>query len=247
MLVLLLRQARKITSDIGKTMDLSEKIARMGVEYLTDSQLIAAVMNVGSICVRTSGITNEVIEIAGGVERLGSLSYGELCAVKGVGPARASAIIAALELGKRALCTKTFGDRLGSSAEVYNAFWPVTASEAIEVFRCALVDAKLRLIKTEVISRGILNASIVHPREAFRPAVRNSASGVIFIHNHPSGDPAPSREDRAMTERLAKVGEILGVPLLDHVIIGGDGSYYSFADAGAVQATASGYMGTIFE
>ena len=104
------------------------------------------------------------------------------------------------------------GERMASSSDVYNAFWPWMIAEKIEVFCCAMVDAKLRLIRTEVISRGTLTASIVHPREAFRPAVRNAASGVIFAHNHPSGDPVPSEEDRRITGRLEEVGPHTGHP-----------------------------------
>jgi DNA repair protein RadC len=96
-----------------------------------------------------------------------------------------------------------------------------------------------------VISKGTLTASIVHPRESFRPAVRNAASGVIFAHNHPSGDPLPSDEDRRITGRLEEVGRILGIPVLDHVIMGTSGSYYSFADSGEIEPQPGGYRGMV--
>ncbi|MBN2168683.1 MAG: DNA repair protein RadC [Actinobacteria bacterium] len=228
-------------------MDLYGEIENRGVRFLTDSQLLAALLGAGSHTVRYPGFPKEIIDIAGGIERLSELSFRELCEVKGVGPAGASAVLAAIELGRRALSGMFPGVRLSSSSAVYETFWPLMATERIEVFSCALLDSKLRLISAEVISRGILNASIVHPREAFRPAIKNAASGVIFIHNHPSGDSGPSEDDRAITDRLSKVGEIMGIPLLDHVIIGTAGSYYSFADAGELSTPEMNYKCMSFE
>lgn len=221
------------------------RLARVGAESLPDHQLLALVIGTGSAGRDALSLARDVISAAGGVAGLADVTHAELCGTKGVGPARASAILAALELGRRALSSVPPGERLGSSEEVYNAFWPLLARERVEVFSCALVDAKLRLIRTELISRGTLTASVVHPREAFRPAVRNAASGVIFAHNHPSGDPLPSDEDRRITGRLEEVGRILGIPLLDHVVIGADGSYYSFADAGALEPQVTGYRGML--
>jgi DNA repair protein RadC len=221
------------------------RLACEGAAPLPDHQLLAMLLVVGCAGHDAESISRKVIATSGGVGGLADVSYAELRGIKGIGPARAAALIAALELGRRALCCATAGERLGSSSEVYNAFWPWMAQEKIEVFSCAMVDAKLRLIRKEVISRGTLTASIVHPREAFRPAVRNAASGVIFAHNHPSGDPQPSDEDRRITGRLEEVGRILGIPLLDHVIIGSGSTFYSFADAGDLQPQASSYRGMV--
>jgi DNA repair protein RadC len=221
------------------------RLASEGAALLSDYQLLALLLVTGGARHDAESISREVIEASGGVSGLADVTYPELCRIKGIGPARAAALIAALELGRRALSGATAGERLGSSSEVYNAFWPWMAQEKIEVFSCAMVDAKLRLIRTEVISRGTLTASIVHPREAFRPAVRNAASGVIFAHNHPSGDPCPSDEDRRITGRLEEVGRILGIPLLDHLIIGAESTFYSFADAGDLQPQGSSYRGMV--
>ncbi len=100
-----------------------------------------------------------------------------------------------------------------------------------ETFRCALLDVKNRIIKEEIISLGTLTASLVHPRDTFKAAIRESAAGVIFIHNHPSGDPKPSQEDILLTKRLAQAGEVIGIQVMDHIIIG-DGSHFSFRDHG---------------
>ncbi len=221
------------------------RIASEGAAPLADHQLLAMLLVVGCAGHDAESISRDVIEASGGVGGLADISHVELCRIKGIGPARAAALLASLELGRRALSGASAGERLGSSSEVHKAFWPWMAQEKIEVFSCAMVDAKLRLIRTEVISRGTLTASIVHPREAFRPAVRNAASGVIFAHNHPSGDPHPSDEDRRITGRLEEVGRILGIPLLDHVIIGAGSTFYSFADAGDLQPQASAYRGMV--
>ena len=219
----------------------------MGLGRVTDSQLLAVVLGSGSAGRDVVSISREVIDGVGGVAGLADVTIAELLRVKGVGNGKASAVVAAIELGRRALSGATPGARLGSSADVCDAFWPSMANERIEVFSCAMVDAKLRLIRTEVISRGTLTASIVHPREAFRPAVRNAASGVIFAHNHPSGDPVPSDEDRRITARLEEVGRILGIPMLDHLVIGADSEYYSFADSGDLDPQVSCYRGMVLK
>lgn len=211
---------------------------------MTDEDLLRQVLEAGG-APGAGELARAVIAATGGAAGLAEMSRSELCCFRGIGPSRASGIIAALELGRRALANFEPGVRLGCSSDTAGAFWPLLAREKTEVFSCALLDAKLRLIRTEVISRGTLTASIVHPREAFRPAVRDAASGVIFVHNHPSGDPAPSDEDRRITGRLQEVGRILGIPLLDHVIVGRGPRYYSFADSGELEPQGSGYRGMV--
>ena len=225
--------------------DLKTVISRDGPGPLQDKQLLALLLGASTAENETLGVSGEVILASGGTAGLADATYAELRGVRGVGPVRAAVIIAAMELGRRALSGTAPGARLSSSAEVYRAFCPWMVNERVEVFSCAMVDAKLGLIRTEVISRGTLTASIVHPREAFRPAVRNAASGVIFAHNHPSGDHQPSDEDRRITGRLDEVGRILGIPLLDHVVIGAEGSYYSFADAGILEPQSYGCRGMV--
>lgn len=213
-------------------------------EGRSDEELLLQVLCAGG-ALSAGELARALMAEVGGAAGLAEMSHSELCRFRGIGPARASGILAALELGRRALAGYEPGARMGCSSDVAGAFWPLLAREKTEVFYCALLDAKLRLIRTEVISRGTLTASIVHPREAFRPAVRNAASGVIFAHNHPSGDPAPSDEDRRITGRLEEVGRILGIPLLDHVIVGRGPRYYSFADSGELQPQGAGYRGMV--
>ncbi len=156
----------------------------------------------------------------------------ELSALKGVGHARAAAIIAAGELARRLEAEHLDpGAAISSSARVQAHFGPMLADERREMFFALLLDTKNRLISQVKISEGSLGASLVHPREAFRPAVRNAAAAVIFAHNHPSGDPTPSSEDRRITERLRRAGDLLGIPVLDHVVVG-RGGHYRVADSG---------------
>jgi DNA repair protein RadC len=156
----------------------------------------------------------------------------ELCRVPGVGPAKAAQLKAAIELGKRVLAEPlATGTRIGSSADLFQHYHPLLRSLRHEIFKTVLLDAKHALIRDVTVSKGSLTLSIVHPREVFSLAVRESAAAVIFLHNHPSGDPSPSREDRELTARLVAAGEVLGIEVLDHIIIG-DGKYVSFADQG---------------
>ena len=123
------------------------------------------------------------------------------------------------------------GTRVSSSADLFKHFHPALRDKKHEIFKVVLLDAKNTVVKEATVSEGSLTLSVVHPREVFAFAVRESAAGVIFLHNHPSGDPTPSLEDRQLTDRLTAAGRLLGIRVLDHLIIG-DGRYVSFADEG---------------
>jgi len=224
---------------------LIDSLTCRGPETLTDFELLilmfGGVVPVADAADRALEYTQEL----GPPATMEALDQGELTFFRGIGEVKAAALVAGVELGRRSLRGVRRGERLASSADVYNTFWPSMLNERVEVFCCAMVDAKLRLINTTMISKGTLTASIVHQRESFRPALRHAASGVIFAHNHPSGDPVPSDEDRRITGRLEEVGRILGIPMLDHVIVGSEGAYYSFADAGDLEPQAAGYRGMV--
>ena len=159
-----------------------------------------------------------------------------LCAIPGIGPAKAAALKAALEIGKRAISAPlTTGQRISSSQDIFRHYYPLMRGLRREIFKVILLDGKNTIIRDVTVSEGSLTLSVVHPREAFVPAVRESAAAIIFVHNHPSGDPEASPADRALTERLVAVGELLGIRVLDHVVIG-DRQYVSFADQGWIRA-----------
>lgn len=208
----------------------------MEFSELSDEALLALLLGGSNPSDEKLKLARRVIESAGGVSGFSDIDFAELCKLRGVGPATASRVLAAVELGSRVLCRKTGGEKINSSRKVFEHLYPLFARESVEVFVCVLLDAKLRIITSREISRGTLTASLVHPRDAFKEAVRKSASGVIFVHNHPSGDAEPSLEDVRITRRLSDVGELLGIPVLDHIIIGGASSYYSFADSGEIKA-----------
>ncbi len=161
-------------------------------------------------------------------------TFEELTRIPGVDRITAGTLQAALELGRR-IAGRAWrpGERLRSSAEVYRALAPALRDLRQEVFLVILLDGRNRKIGEVRVSLGSLSASIVHPREVFLPAVRISAAAILVAHNHPSGDPSPSEEDREVTWRLAEAGDLLGIRVLDHVIVGED-AYHSFADEGTL-------------
>ena len=209
-----------------------ECLLRDGAESLSDAQLMAILLRVGRPDFSAIHVAMELLQQSGGLQGLANRGIDELCRVPGVGPAKAAQLKAALELGKRALSTPlSTGRRIGSSADLFQHYYPLLRDVRRELFKIILLDAKHAVIREDTVSEGSLTLSIVHPREVFSLAIREAAAAVIFLHNHPSGDPQPSHEDRELTERLVAAGELLGIQVLDHLIIG-DGRYVSFADHG---------------
>jgi DNA repair protein RadC len=182
----------------------------------------------------------DLLQTLQGIQGLANRGLEELCQIPGVGPAKAAQLKAALELGKRALAAPlSTGVRIGSSADLFHHYHPHLRDLKHEVFKIVLLDAKHTIIRDATVSEGSLTLSIVHPREVFNFAVRESAAAVIFLHNHPSGDAQPSPEDRLLTDRLVTAGEVLGIQVLDHLVMG-DGHYVSFADQGWLGAGVVG-------
>ena len=212
-----------------------EKLLKRGAAALSDAELLALVLRTGDAAAGKTAIDlgRELLErFDGNLRELAQAELNELQQIKGLGLAKAASIKAAFTLGSRfqARRLETL-ERFTSPAQVFEFFHHELRDNRKELFLILLLDGKNRITRKVQVSEGSLNQSIVHPREAFAPAVRESAAAVIFIHNHPSGDPAPSREDREITRRLKEAGEILGIKVLDHIIIG-DGSYYSFVESG---------------
>jgi DNA repair protein RadC len=209
-----------------------ERLAREGPAALSDAQLLAILLRVGRQDRSAVQVAMDLLAETSGLGGLASQGFEELCQVPGIGPAKAAQLKAAIELGKRVLATPlSTGTRIGSSRDLFAHYYPLLRDLRHEVFKIVLLDAKHAIIRDATVSVGSLTLSIVHPREVFTLAVRESAAAVIFLHNHPSGDPAPSREDRLLTDRLVAVGKLLGIAVLDHVIVG-DGRYVSFSDQG---------------
>ncbi len=209
-----------------------ERLLRYGAAGMTDAQLLAIILRTGGGGKGVLTVAIQLLERFGGLRDIDGAAHGDLVKVKGLGTAKIAQLRAAFELGRR-LMRESLGDTpvLSSSRLVYSFFAPVVKNMKREIFLCALLDAKNRFIREVKISEGTLTNSLIHPREAFQEAIRESAASVIFIHNHPSGDPEPSRDDLAVTERLRDAGLIIGIPVLDHVIIG-DGRYVSLKEKG---------------
>jgi DNA repair protein RadC len=212
-----------------------EKLLKRGAAALSDAELLALVLRTGDAAAGKSAIDlgRELLErFDGNLRELAQAELNELQQIKGLGLAKAASIKAAFTLGSRFQSRKLETlERFTAPAQVFEFFHHELRDNRKELFLTLLLDGKNRITRKVQVSEGCLNQAIVHPREVFAPAVRESAAAIIFIHNHPSGDPAPSREDREITRRLKEAGEILGIKVLDHIIIG-DGSYFSFVESG---------------
>ncbi|MDP3027523.1 MAG: DNA repair protein RadC [Nanoarchaeota archaeon] len=204
-----------------------ERFLKLGPEALSDAELFAILLRTG-----TRGKKGEkgenVIEMSNrliaeyGLDKLLECSLKELQEIKGIGPAKAMQILTIAELQKRINQSKKPIKKISCAEDVFNYFHERLKDKKEEHFYVLLLDTKNNIIGEQLISKGILDASIIHPREVFKPAIKNSASKIILAHNHPSGDPAPSAEDLDITEKLIKAGEEIGISVLDSVIIGGD-------------------------
>lgn len=209
-----------------------EKLLAHGPGALTDAELLAVVLGTAG---RDTGVLDRaraLVRAFGDLRRLGSAGVGELRAAAGVGRGQAARLVAALEIARRhGECTFEPGMPFRGSADVYAHFRERLGAERREHFYAVLLDQKHRKIRDVPVSLGSLTASVVHPRDVFASVVREAAAAVIFVHNHPSGDPTPSPEDIALTRRLREVGDLVGVRVLDHIVIG-KGRYVSFVDEG---------------
>ncbi|UCF79385.1 MAG: DNA repair protein RadC [Candidatus Eiseniibacteriota bacterium] len=195
-----------------------EKLAQKGSSALSDAELLAVILGTGTRGIGVLQIAREILK-SHGMSRLPSVSLSDLETTKGVGIARACQILACMELGRRVFCPENEFSALVKQPEDAAALSRELSVARKEHFCTLYLDTRNRLIKKEIISIGTLNASLVHPREVFQPAVECSAASVILVHNHPSGDAEPSREDLLLTKRLVAAGEIMGIDVLDHVIV----------------------------
>jgi DNA repair protein RadC len=203
------------------------------VRSLSSEELLSILVGSGSMSHSALDIGRTVLGTANGsLRRLAAQPVASLTGVAGVGTARAVAIHAALELGRRMSEEgRDEGVPVRSPRDVYAAFAGRLQDLPVEEFHVAVLDSQHRLERDILVTRGILNSSLVHPREVFREAIAERAAAVILVHNHPSGDPTPSADDRAVTEQMVAAGRLLDIPVHDHVIIG-RGRYTSFAEAG---------------
>lgn len=213
-----------------------EKLATRGAGALTDAELLAILLRSGTREENAVVLAGRLLRELESLDRIERASTKELAAIRGIGEVKAITIKAALELARRlGRIDPLEGGRISSAADVFGMLRKRFLGMKKEEFLVLLLSTKNVVTRIVTVSSGTLNQSLVHPREAFIEAVRDSAAAVVFAHNHPSGDPAPSRDDQVITDRLVKAGEIMGVRVLDHVIIGSD-AYFSFADSGRLRS-----------
>lgn len=216
-----------------------ERLFALGAQALSDAELIALTLRTGAGGARVAALAGELLDRHGGLSGLARRDARELLRTRGIGRAKATALVAALEMGRRVAQRRLReGDPVRGPEDVFRHFHARLRDAEQEHFCVLLLDGRHRVVGGEVVSVGTLTASLVHPREVFRPALQVGAAALILVHNHPSGDPAPSPEDRSVTRRLVEVGELLGIPVLDHVIVAERG-FHSLRDEGPL-LSASG-------
>ena len=211
------------------------KAGLYGIQALTDAELLALILRSGTRSADVLQTAERILsEIGGNIGGITAVSLNRLNALTGIGRAKAMQISAIAELSRRIWNSRRdLRIPLTSSAKVYETFREDLRYARTEEVHIALLDVKCCLIRRELLTRGTLRASPVSPREVFETALTNHAASFILVHNHPSGDCTPSKEDSAVTETLRSLGNAMQLPMLDHIIIGNPG-YYSFKDAGAM-------------
>jgi len=216
-----------------------ERLSRLGAAALSDSELLAVILGTGRAGEDVGSLAIRVLGEAGGLWALGRMTVAELSRTRGIGPAKAARLAAAFEAGSRGLVSPdTSAAPLSNSELVFLRYGRQLIGSQVERFFVVSVDAKNRVRAEREIARGGRTSCQVDPAEVFRLLVSESASGAIFIHNHPSGDPDPSRQDLELTQRLVKAGSLLDIRILDHLIIG-SGRYTSLRDAGLWPTTSA--------
>ncbi|MEO0091211.1 MAG: DNA repair protein RadC [candidate division WOR-3 bacterium] len=220
----------KTVKDLPRVERPREKLMKYGVENLSNTELLAILLRSGRKGENVIDLANRILKHFG-AQNLPNLSFNEIKKIAGVGPAKACEIIACFELGKRLLKSKKVCLYM-KPEDVWNELKDVRGLKK-EHFIIFYLDVRNQEIKREIISIGSLNASLVHPREVFDPAIRHSAAQIILAHNHPSDNPEPSDDDLAITKRLVEAGKILGIEIIDHIIVA-KSRFYSFKENGLI-------------
>ena len=217
-----------------------ERFAEKGAGALSSAELVAILLGSGTQERSAIAIAAALLADFGSLERLADATLQELLAVKGIKMAKAIRLMTAFALGKRMQCTPNHRLLIDSPDKAFYEISQEIQGEKIEVLYLLLRDARKSLVHKEAIGRGILDKVIMHPREVFHSAIRHRAHSLIIGHNHPSGDPNPSNSDLEMTQILRSAGRLIGIPVVDHLIVGRDG-YFSFWQKGLLDPREMGY------
>ncbi|TCZ75165.1 JAB domain-containing protein [Paenibacillus albiflavus] len=209
-----------------------ERMLRYGSGVLSNAELLAILLRTGTVEESAIGLAHRVLTESSGLRALGEMSTEQLMQIKGIGAAKALQIQAGVELGRRiAGSTRSDAVIIRSPQDVTRLLTEDLRYLTKEHFVCLFLNTKNHVIGQETLSIGSLNASIVHPREVFQAAIKRNSAAIVCAHNHPSGDPTPSPQDIDITKRLVEAGEIIGIDVLDHIIIG-DNGYISLKEKG---------------
>jgi|SRR5690554_6914792 len=209
-----------------------EKLHKYGVKNLTEAELLAIILRTGSKNITAISLAHHIIkDHEKGLRFLYNASVEDISRYKGIGFAKATQIKASLELGRRLSIQNPINYTIKQPLDVVDYLIGEMRYLTQEHFNVLLLNTKNTVIGLENITKGIVNASLVHPREVFKKAISKNATSLILAHNHPSGDPTPSSEDKSITKRLVEAGEIIGINIIDHIIVG-DGNYLSFREMG---------------
>jgi len=220
--------------DLPEELRPRERLLREGPASLSDVELLAILLRTGTHRESALQLAQRLLTTVGGLRYLREKSFEELSAIPGIGPAKVAQIQSALELGRRlASLHPEERPRITSPRDVVNRWMPRLRFEQQEHLVVLLLNTKNEILAEEVVFVGTLDSSLAHPREIFRTAIRRSSAALILVHNHPSGDPTPSAEDLQITRRMAQAGEILGIEVLDHIILG-DQRYRSLREEGVL-------------
>jgi len=217
-----------------------ERLEALDAGVLPVRELLAIILGSGSVGRSALDLGTDVLaQFGGSLRRLGAAEPAELQSVPGIGPARAATIAAALEIGRR-LATEPArrGDRIRGPGDVFERLGPLLRDRKQEEFWVLYLDSQNRVLRDHRVTVGLLNASLVHPREVFAPAIAHAAASLILAHNHPSGDPDPSPEDLDVTVQMVESGRLLGIPVRDHIVLG-DTTFVSLLERGLMVAERS--------
>ncbi|WP_455539504.1 RadC family protein [Terrisporobacter sp.] len=206
-----------------------EKMILNGAGSLTDAELLAILIRTGTKKLNAIDLGKAIIKKADNIRYLQNITIEELESINGIGKTKAVQIKAALELGNRIASYKPVKYKIQNPWDIYKYYMESLRYQYKEIFKIVLLNTKNEIIKDVDISMGTLNSSLVHPREVFKEAIRRSSNKIILLHNHPSGNAEPSKEDKIVTNRLKECGELIGIEVIDHIIIG-DGVYFSFKE-----------------
>lgn len=208
-----------------------ERLLTFGVSSLSNSDLLSIILRTGVKDISVREISDNILKQIGSLSSLNDIGIRELSNIKGVGQVKAITLLAAIELGKRVSSPEIeLKMKLNNTELVHNTFKNQFKNLKQEKFMTIFLDNKKRLISYKILFIGTLDKSIVHPREIFNEALKNNASSIICIHNHPSNDITPSKEDIIFTKQLIESGKIIGIPLIDHIITNGS-EFYSFYES----------------